>query len=166
MRVLAVARRVQFVVRDESERRGSDAVSKTALFLGSVVKHVSEVTVTVRRTHFYPRHTKSAILQFDDVLRLDRCGETRPPASTVELLGGGEERLAAHDANAQARFVVVPKLSAERWLRRTLLGHGILMRGQSSDRLRVFHVFFAHRFSFDRGALDRKSTRLNSSHLG
>src|SRR5512134_2024317 len=75
---------------------------------------------------------------FVDVGGVDGPGEARPAGARVELVGRSEQRLARHDVDVDARFLVMQILPGSGDLGAALLRYAILLRGELRDRVAVF----------------------------
>src|SRR4051794_26321664 len=77
----------------EPKGRGVDAVTHPTPVGGAVVKEVAQMAVAVRGADLGLGHPVTGVAELDDVVRLERMGETRPAAVTVELADRGEDGL-------------------------------------------------------------------------
>src|SRR5262245_17142302 len=122
---------------DEPQRGRVDAIAQPASFPGTVWEHVSEMAVRVRRTHLGARHAMRIVSQFVDILRLNGLGEAGPAASRIKFVGRREQRLAGHDIDVDARFLIIQIFSGSGSFGAVLLRHVILLRRELSNRLVV-----------------------------
>jgi hypothetical protein len=58
---------------------------------------------------------------------LERFGGTRPPASTVKLVGGGEQQISENNIHLDARILLVPELVVEGRLGGAFLSYRVLV---------------------------------------
>src|SRR5262245_13235253 len=112
---------------DKPQRGRVDAIAQSAAILGSVGKHVSEMAVRVRRANLSAEHALRGVPQFVDILRFNRFGETGPAASRIKLVGRGEQRLAGHNIDVDARFLVIQIFSGSGGLGAVSLRYTILV---------------------------------------
>jgi hypothetical protein len=138
---------LEVVAVDEAQRRGVDAVAQAALGRGSVGENMPEVAVAVARAHFGAHHDVAVVGLFDDVVAVDRFSEAWPAGTAVELVDRGEQRLARHHVDVDARLVVVEVFAGEGSLGAALLGDLVLLGAQCVDRGRILVVVVRHRCS-------------------
>ncbi len=144
LRVLPVALGLELFVGHEAQRGRVDAVPQATLVCRPVVEDVAEVAVAVTRTDFGADHAEARVGLLHDVRGLERNGEAGPPATAVELLGGGEQRFPRDDVDVDARLFLVPELVVERRFGGRFLGHRVLARVELGDRLGVLAVIARH----------------------
>src|SRR5258705_2336117 len=113
----------QFIHRNEAQRCGVDAIAKAAGPLWTIIEDVSQVTITMNRSYFCAAHTVGAVWPLGDVLCLNWFRETGPTAITVELVEGGEQRLAGHYVHVDSGLIMVPISILEGALSSILLSH-------------------------------------------
>ena len=82
-----------------------------------------EMVVRVRRPHFGAGHAVRGVPQFVDILRFNGLGEAGPPAPGVKFVRRGEQRLAGHKIDVDARFLVIQIFAGSGGLRAALLGY-------------------------------------------
>ena len=92
----------------------------------------------MRGPHLGSHHAVRGVSQFVDIGRFNGLGETRPPASRFKLVGRSEQRLARHNVDVDARFMVTQILTGSRRFSPALLRYAVLLRRQLSDRLIAF----------------------------
>src|SRR6202453_911402 len=112
------------------------------------MEHVAQVAVAVGGADLSGEPQRAEVPALDDVLRLDRHGEARPPGAAVVLADRGEQRLAGDYVDVDAGLLVVPVLVPERRLGALPLGDPVLFRGQLGDGLGVLAVVLRHVRSF------------------
>src|SRR5271157_2242896 len=122
--------------RFERKGRRVDAVTQ-ARGSGSVVEHVSQMSIAGAAEDLGTGHPHAAIILGADVLRIYRLPEAGPACSGVELRGRIEQRRAAADAPVDALVLVVPVLPREGRLSAFLTGHMVLLGGQFASPLSV-----------------------------
>src|SRR5262245_26961116 len=96
---------------DEAKRGRVDAVAQAAAVGRTVGEDMAQVAVAVPRADLDALHAMRRVAQGLDVALLDRLGEARPPAARFVLVGRGEERLAGHDVDVDARLLVAEVLA-------------------------------------------------------
>ena len=134
--------------RNKSHRRRIHAVAH-ARWCRAIIKHVPEMRVCMRRTHFRSPHAKLGIHQIPDVLGQQRTREARPAGARVKLVKGTEQRFAGHDVDVNAGVVVVVKWIAEAALGSATLRDIKLLRSERRFELgltrflEVFVIFHA-----------------------
>ena len=126
---------LHLVAMDEPQRGRVDAIAQSAAVARPVGKYVPEMAVAVRRAHLGARHAVRSVLQFVDVGRFNGLGEARPAASRFKFVRRSEQRLAGHDIDVDARFLVIQIFSGSGALGAVLLRYAILLRRELSDRL-------------------------------
>src|SRR5215475_12555511 len=131
---------------DKPQRGRVDAITQPAALLGSVGKHVPEMAVRVCRAHLSADHAMRAVSQFIDILRFNWLGEAGPAASRIKLVGRREQRLAGHDIDVDARFLVIQIFSGSGGLGAVLLRYVILL-GRELLNCVVVLAEIAHLFS-------------------
>ena len=132
--------RVQFLVGNEPQRGGVDAIAQTPCFGGPVVEDVTQVAVAVGRPHLRPDHAETSVHLLDDVVGRYGFSETGPAAAAVVLLGRREERFARDDVDVETRLLVVPELIVEGRLGGAVLRNLELTGFQLRDGLRILSV--------------------------
>src|SRR5262245_18378123 len=103
----AVALRFHAIAGDEPERRRIDAVAQAAAILRTFVENMTEVAVAEFRAYLRANHAVARVGQLLHMGMLDRLGETGPAAPGLELVRGGEERLAGDDIDIDTGLLVV-----------------------------------------------------------
>src|SRR5262249_25741354 len=106
------------------------------------------MTVRVRRAHLSAEHAVRGVPQFVDILRFNGLGEAGPAASRIKLVGRREQRLAGHDIDVDARFLVIQIFSGSGGLGAVLLGYVILL-GRELFNCVVVLAELSHLFSLD-----------------
>jgi len=91
---------------------------------------MAEMGIAVLAAHFRSGHQQFGVLFLDNILRHQRTGETGPPGAGFEFIRGTEQRLARHDINVNAFFLIVPIFILERRLGAVFLRDFILHRRQ------------------------------------
>ena len=67
---------------------------------------------------------------FDDIVVFHRSGETRPPGSRIEFVGGAEQRISAGNAAINSLVVIVGVCARESLFRSLLASNFVLQRRQ------------------------------------
>src|SRR5690606_28271191 len=137
VQIRAVALLLHPLAGDEAQRRRVDAVSQAAALRGTIREHVAQVAVAVGRADLGADHAVAGVAQLAHVRRLQRPGEARPAAMRVELVAGGEQRLARDDVHVDPGTVLVQVLAGAGTLGPGFLGHAVLLRGEPGDRVRI-----------------------------
>src|SRR5262245_65862442 len=104
------------------------------------------MAVRVRRAHLSADHAMRAVSQFIDILRFNWLGEAGPAASRIKLVGRREQRLAGHDIDVDARFLVIQIFSGSGGLGAVLLRYVILL-GRELSNCVVALADLSHLFS-------------------
>src|SRR5215470_15332167 len=104
------------------------------------------MAVRVCRAHLSADHAVRGVSQFVDILRFNGLGEAGPAASRIKLVGRREQRLAGHDIDVDARFLVIQIFSGSGGLGAILLRYVILLGRQLSNCVVVL-AEIAHLFS-------------------
>src|SRR6476469_176168 len=112
---------------DEPERGRVDAVAQSAAVAWPVKKYMPKTAIAVRRAHLGTRHAMRSVPQFVDIGRFYGLGEARPAASRFEFVGRSEQRLAGHNIDIDARFLVIQIFSSSGTLGFALLRYAILL---------------------------------------
>jgi len=99
------------------------------------------VAVALKAPDLHPLHAVAEIGLLLHVLIFQGPGEAGPAGSGVELVQGGEERLAGDHIHIDAWLFVVPELVVEGRLSAALLGYMELQGGQLLLEI-FFGVFF------------------------
>src|SRR5262245_20969431 len=113
---------------DEPQRGRVDTIAQSAAVARPVGKYVPEMAVAVSRAHLGARHAVRGVPEFVDVVRFNGLGEARPAASRFKFVGRSEQRLARHNIDVDARFLVIQIFPASGGLRAALLRYAILLR--------------------------------------
>src|SRR5262245_48295367 len=107
------------------------------------------MAVRVRRAHLSADHAVRGVSQFVDILRFNRLGEAGPAASRIKLVGRREQRLAGHDIDVDARFLVIQIFSGSGGLGAVFLRYVKLLGRELSNRVVVLaelsHLFSLYR---------------------
>src|SRR5262245_47860756 len=127
--VLPVSRFLELRDGNESQRGRVDAIAQ-ARRPGTVREQVAEVRVGVGRAHLHPLHAVRVVGVLGHVGFLERLREARPAGARIELVDGGEQRLARQDVDVDPGLVMVPELVAKRRLGRAALRDFVLGRRQ------------------------------------
>src|SRR5215470_2800718 len=122
---------------DKPQRGGVDAIAQAAALLGTVGKHVPEMAVRICRAHLSADHAVRGVPQFVDIRRFNGLGEAGPAASRIKFVGRREQRLARHNIDVDARFLVIQIFSGSRRFGAVLLRYVILLGRELSNRLVV-----------------------------
>src|SRR5262245_22649367 len=122
---------------DKPKRGGVDAIAQSAAILGTVSKHVPEMAVRMRRADLSAYHAVRGVPQFVDIVRFNRLGEAGPAASRIKFVGRREQRLAGHNIDVDARFLVIQIFSGSGDFGAVLLRYVILLGRELSNRLVV-----------------------------
>ncbi|MPN51518.1 hypothetical protein SDC9_199166 [bioreactor metagenome] len=124
----AIAFTLHLVIRDETKRGAVDAVADTVRRLRLTEKHMPQVRVARAAPDLRPFHKMRAVAKMHERIFIDPAGKARPPAGTVKLVFGGEERLACRDVHVDPACGMLPILVTERRLGggflRDLILHG------------------------------------------
>src|SRR5262245_42370968 len=104
------------------------------------------MAVRVRRAHLSADHAVRGVSQFVDILRFNRLGEAGPAASRIKLVGRREQRLAGHNIDVDARFLVIQIFSGSWSLGAVLLSYMILV-GRELSNCVVVLAELSHLFS-------------------
>src|ERR1044071_9772244 len=123
---------------DEPQRRRVDTVAHSASVPRTVWKHMTQMTVGVRRAHLDA--ALDGIRAPGQAGGLDGTGEARPSGARIELVGRHEQRLSRHDVHVDSRLVVVEMLAGSWIFGRALLRDPILLGGKPGDRIGIFPV--------------------------
>jgi hypothetical protein len=107
---------------------------------GTIRENVAEMAVAVRRAHLGADHAVRGVAQLSDVGGLNRLGEARPAASRFVFVGGGEQRLARHDVDVDARLLVVEIFAGSGHLGAAVLGDAALLRRELRYGFRALPV--------------------------
>jgi hypothetical protein len=78
MAAAAVSFAFALIDGNEAQRSGIDAVAQTALFTGTVWKHMAQMTITSSRTNLGPNHAVARVAFFQNAVGLERLGKARP----------------------------------------------------------------------------------------
>src|SRR5207248_426081 len=138
-----VALGLQALHGNEAQRGGVDAVAH-ARRRGAIVEEMAQVGIAVRGPHLGSLHEERAVGLLGDVRRLERSREAGPPGAGLELVERAEQRLPRYHVHVDAGPVVVPVLVVERRLRRFVLSHLVLQRGQGLPQLDVARLGVVH----------------------
>src|SRR5262245_49907644 len=107
------------------------------------------MAIRVRRAHLGASHAMRGVPQFVDILRFNGFGEAGPAAPRIKLVGRCEQRLAGHDIDVDARFLVIQIFSGSGGFGAVLLRYLILLGRELSNCVVVFaellHSFFPYR---------------------
>src|SRR5262245_29515517 len=122
---------------DKPQRGGVDAVAQSATILGTVGEHVPEMAVRMGRAYLGAYHAVRGVPHFVDIRRFNGLGEAGPAASRIKFIGRREQRLAGHNIDVDARFLVIQIFSGSGSFGAVLLRHVILLRRELSNRLVV-----------------------------
>src|SRR5262245_51644445 len=106
---------------------------------------MTEMAVPVRRAHLSAEHAVRGVPQFVDILRFNGLGEAGPSASRIKLIGRCEQRLAGHDIDIDARFLVIQIFPGSGGLGAVFLRYVILLGRELLNRVVV--LAGAHLFS-------------------
>ena len=98
---------------------------------------MTQVAISTTGANLRPDHAMTGVTLLNDVLDLDRFGETRPAAVAVELRLRGEEFLPTRRADVHALLVVQVERAAERPLGALLAQDVILGWRQLGPPLRL-----------------------------
>src|SRR2546427_5034983 len=118
--------------------------------------------VRMRGTHFGALHEQRVVGLLLDVARLERPREAGPTGPRIVLVERAEQRLSGHDVHVDPVLMIVPKIVLEGALGGFVLRDFVLQWRQRPPEIGVVWLWLhgIHRVHH----LDRKSTRLNSSH--
>src|SRR5262245_17944745 len=136
--------------RPEHQREPVDAVAQPRR-LGAVVEHVAEVAAAPPAKDRLADHAERGVA-LGQHGAVQGIPETRPAGAALELRRGGEEIEPAAGARERAFAFLLQEGTAERRLGGVMTQDLVLIRRENLLPLRI--------------STDRKSTRLNSSHLG
>lgn len=89
LRILSVTLFLQVLLGDELKGCRVDAIAESR-GLRSICEYVAKMGITMFAPHFRPRHEKSSVFPFDDVLWFQRLGKAWPPRSGIEFVDGTE----------------------------------------------------------------------------
>ena len=89
-------------------------IAQAASIPRAVIEHMAEMAVAMSGPHFGADDAERAIMQFGDGIRIDRLGEARPTAAGFIFVGTGEQRLAGHDVDIDARLLVAQQRARAR----------------------------------------------------
>ena len=133
----AVAFFIHLVQRNEAQGSAVDAITQATKLYRPVIENMAKVRVAYATSYLNTSHTVACVQAHSRHRVIDRLAKTRPATAGIEFISRGKQRLACHDINIDARFLMLPELPGKRAFRSCLLGNPVRLGGKRFPQLLI-----------------------------